>query len=207
MVPAWWPGLVNVLLHRIGPAHGGPRLSRRPRQAPGRRPRRTRRGGRHDRVVLAPSVRPGHVGDLPALVQRMAEVLDETGLWLRSARRSSSCPTRSGRRAAQGRGVGVARRRRAELRKTGGEVGRGLLHAGIGIAIGLLIFFATPSRPRGRSVGRSPSDSGGSSRRSRRWSSPRCGYRPSTRCLTAIYLFVVLASPASTCRCPAPWWR
>jgi predicted PurR-regulated permease PerM len=84
----------------------------------------------------------GHIGDIPAVVQKMAEVLEGTRLWLEERGGASLIPSALSDAEHLKRAFSDWLRAHAvELRKTGGEMGRGVLHAGIGMAIGLLIFF------------------------------------------------------------------
>ena len=92
----------------------------------------------------------GHLGDIPALFQKMAEVLDETRLWLETRGGPPIIP--EALRDAEQLKEALSEWLRAHgagLRKTGGELGRVLLDAGIGMAIGLLIFFRHPGTPDG----------------------------------------------------------
>ena len=92
----------------------------------------------------------GHAGDVPALFQKMAEVLDETRLWLARRGGPSLIPDALGDAdALQGALADWLRAHAAGLRRAGGEAGRNLLHIGIGMAIGLLVFFRYPSATTG----------------------------------------------------------
>lgn len=96
-------------------------------------------------IVLLVGLVRGHLGDIPAVFQRMAEILDETRLWLSERGGSLLIPDALGD-AEQLKGTLAAwlRAHAAELRKAGGELGRALVHAAVGMAVGLLIFFRTP---------------------------------------------------------------
>jgi predicted PurR-regulated permease PerM len=92
-------------------------------------------------VALLGLVR-GHLGDIPALFQKMAQVLDETRLWLEQRGGPPIIPEPlSDAEHLKGLVSTWLREHAAELRKAGGEAGRALLHVAIGIAIGLLVFF------------------------------------------------------------------
>ncbi|HEV8674113.1 MAG TPA: AI-2E family transporter [Methylomirabilota bacterium] len=87
----------------------------------------------------------GRAGDVPALFQTMAEVLDQTRLWLE--RRGGPALVPDALRDADDLQRAVAdwlRAHAAALRRTGGELGRMLLHVAAGIAIGLMVFFRQP---------------------------------------------------------------
>ncbi len=93
----------------------------------------------------------GHAGDIPALFQKMAEVLDGTRLWLE--RRGGGLLIPEALRDAESLKGAVAdwlRTHAAALQKTGGNLGRFLLHVAVGMAIGLLVFFRTPAATPGR---------------------------------------------------------
>jgi predicted PurR-regulated permease PerM len=92
----------------------------------------------------------GQLGDLPALFQKMADVLDGTRLWLEERGGPSLIPE-AARDADQLKGL-VADWLRAhakEVPSAGGRLGRFLLHAAIGMALGLLVFFRRPAPPTG----------------------------------------------------------
>src|SRR5262249_45977150 len=92
----------------------------------------------------------GHAGDIPTLFQKMAEILDETRLWLGEWAGTSFIPdAASDAESLKGAIAEWLRTHAAELRTTGGELGRSLLHIAVGMAIGLLVFFRTPAETRG----------------------------------------------------------
>ncbi len=100
-------------------------------------------------VALVALIR-GRLGDVPAVFQRMAEVLDETGLWLERQGGPVLIPD-AVRDAGQLRGAFTdwLRTHAAELQKAGSEAGRVVLHVSVGIAVGLLVFFRHPTRTEG----------------------------------------------------------
>ena len=101
-------------------------------------------------VLLLVGLIRGHVGDLPALFQKMAEVLEETRLWLEERGGPSLIPDALSDAEQLKRTFSAwLRTHAAELRKTGAETGRSILHAGIGMAIGLLLFFRHPPASTG----------------------------------------------------------
>jgi predicted PurR-regulated permease PerM len=152
LVPALLAGLlVNGLLHRLARRLTGRRLSRGSAKLAA--------AGLVALVALAIAagvvlflvgmVR-GHAGDIPALFQKMAEILDEARLWLEQRAGTSLIPEAlSDAEALRGTVAEWLRTHAAELRKTGGELGRALLHVAVGMAVGLLVFFRTPGGGQG----------------------------------------------------------
>lgn len=93
-------------------------------------------------ILLLVGLIRGHVGDLPAVFRKMAEVLEGTREWLEQRGGPSLIPD-AARDAEQLQGA-VAdwlREHARELQEAGGKLGRGILHAAFGMAIGLLVFF------------------------------------------------------------------
>jgi len=147
LVPALVAGLfVNVLLHRMARRMTGRWLSHRRAKLAAAALAGLAAVGLATLVVLALlGFARGHLGDLPALFQRMAEVLDETRLWLAARGAAALLPEAvSDAEALKTSAAGWLRAHGADLRKTGGELGRGVLHAAIGMAIGLMVFFSHP---------------------------------------------------------------
>jgi len=101
-------------------------------------------------VLLLIGTIHGHVADIPAVFQRMAQALDDTSLWLESRGAPALVPD-AGRDAAQLKAAisGWLRSHAEELRRTGGQLGRAVLHVIAGMAVSLLAFF----RPPGGSAG------------------------------------------------------
>jgi predicted PurR-regulated permease PerM len=152
LVPALLAGLlVNGLLHRLARRLTGRRLSQGTAKLAA--------AGLVALVALAIAVAVvlfliglirGHAGDIPALFQKMAEILDETRLWLEQRAGTSLIPEAlSDAESLKGMVAEWLRTHAAELRKTGGELGRALLHVAVGMAIGLLVFFRTPAGTQG----------------------------------------------------------
>ncbi len=101
-------------------------------------------------VLLLVGLIRGHLGDLPALFQKMAEVLDGTRLWLQQRGGPSLIPE-AARDAEQLKGL-IAdwlRTHAKEVPSAGGRLGRFILHAAIGMAVGLLVFFRRPAPSTG----------------------------------------------------------
>jgi predicted PurR-regulated permease PerM len=100
-------------------------------------------------LVLVGLVR-GHLGDLPALFQKMAEVLDGTRLWLEQRGGPSLIPE-AARDAEQLKGLFAdwLRDHAKELPGAGGRLGRFIFHAVVGMAVGLLVFFRRPAPSTG----------------------------------------------------------
>jgi predicted PurR-regulated permease PerM len=93
-------------------------------------------------VLLAIGLVRGRAGDVPALFERMAQVLDETRLWLEARGGPSLIPDAlSDAESLKGAFAAWLRAHAAGLQKASGELGRTLLHVAIGMAIGLLVFF------------------------------------------------------------------
>lgn len=92
----------------------------------------------------------GHVGDLPAVFRKMAEVLEGTRLWLEQRGGPSLIPE-AARDAEQLKNVFAdwLRTHAKDLQEAGGRLGRSILDAAIGMAIGLLVFFRRPSPSTG----------------------------------------------------------
>ncbi len=158
LVPALVAGLlVNVLLHRMARRLTGRWLSHGSAKVLAAALTGLAAVGIATAAVLVViGLIRGHVGDIPALFQKMAEVLDETRLWLEQRGGPSLIPEAL-RDAEQLKGTfsDWLRTHGAELRKTGGELGRVLLHAAFGMAIGLLVFFRHPTsavEPLGRAL-------------------------------------------------------
>lgn len=88
----------------------------------------------------------GHVGDLPAVFRKMAEVLAGTRLWLEQRGGPSLIPD-AARDAEQLKKVfaGWLRTHAKDLQEAGGQLGRSILDAALGMAIGVLVFFRRPS--------------------------------------------------------------
>jgi predicted PurR-regulated permease PerM len=148
LVPALLAGLlVNSLLHRLARGIGGRRLSHGAAKWVAFGVLALLALGIATAAVLfVIGVLRGKAGELPALFQRMAEVLDETRLWLEQRGGPTLIPDAlSDAESLKGAFADWLRGHAAELRKTGGEVGRLLLHAGMGIAIGFLVFFRHPT--------------------------------------------------------------
>src|SRR5262245_21022940 len=158
LVPALLAGLlVNGLLHRLAGRLAGRRLSRGSAKLAA--------AGRVAVVVLGIVVVAvlflvglirGHAGDIPALFEKMAQILDETRLWLEQRGGQSLIPEAlSDAESLKGAGAEWLRSHAEMLQKTGGALGRSLLHIAIGMAIGLLVFFRTPGvapGPLGRAL-------------------------------------------------------
>jgi predicted PurR-regulated permease PerM len=96
-------------------------------------------------VLLVGAFVHGRWGGLPALLARMAQVVDDTSTWLESRGIPALWPD-EGRDASQLKEViaGWLRGHGEGLRRVGGEVGRGVLHAAVGIAVGVMVFFRHP---------------------------------------------------------------
>ncbi len=152
LVPALLAGLlVNSLLHRLARLMAGRRL-----------PHGVAKwtavallaglavGLATGAVLFVAGVVRGRAGDVPALFQTMAEVLDGTRLWLE--RRGGPTLIPDALRDAESLKSAFAdwlRSHAAELRRTGGEAGRFLFHAAVGIVIGVLVFFRHPGGSAG----------------------------------------------------------
>ncbi len=152
LVPALVAGLfVNVLLHRLARRMAGRRLSHGSAKLVAFALVALAALGIVTGVVLLLiGLIRGHAGDIPALFQKMAEVLDETRLWLAERGGASLIPEAA--RDAESLRAAMAewlRAHAATLQKTGGELGRLLLHAAVGVAVGLLVFFRTPAATAG----------------------------------------------------------
>ncbi len=148
LVPALLAGLlVNSLLHRLARGMSGRHLSHGAAKWVAFGVLGVLAVGIATAAVLfVLGVLRGRAGDVPALFQRMAEVLDETRLWLEARGGPSLIPDAlSDAESLKGAFADWLRGHAADLRKTGGDLGRLLLHAGMGIAIGFLVFFRHPS--------------------------------------------------------------
>lgn len=101
-------------------------------------------------IVLLVGFLRGHLGDLPALFQRMADVVDQTRAQL--LERGLNAPFPDTLRDAdqiQSAASDWLREHAAELTKIGGEAGRLALHAVMGLVLGVLVFFRHPERSPG----------------------------------------------------------
>jgi predicted PurR-regulated permease PerM len=101
-------------------------------------------------VLLLVGLVRGHAGDVPALFERMAQILDETRLWLERLGVAAVIPDAAS--DAESLRAGIAdwlRAHAAMLQKRGGDLGRSLLHVAVGMAVGLLVFFRTPAASPG----------------------------------------------------------
>jgi len=148
LVPALLAGLlVNGLLHRLARRLTGHRLSHgSAKLAAAGLVALVALGIAVGVVLFLVGLIRGHAGDIPALFQKMAEILDETRLWLEQRAGTSLIPEAlSDAEVLKGTVAEWLRTHAAELRKTGGELGRALLHVAVGMAIGLLVFFRTPA--------------------------------------------------------------
>ncbi len=96
-------------------------------------------------VLLLVGLVRGRVGDLPAVFEKMAEVLDETSLWL-AQRGGPPLIPEAARDAEQLKEAVVEwlRTHARQVQGAGGTLGRIILHAAFGIALGLLVFFHRP---------------------------------------------------------------
>lgn len=152
LVPALVAGLfVTVVLHRLAGWLAGPRLSHgRARVLAASLVGAIAVGVVAAAILLLVGFIRGHMGDVPALFQRMAEVLDETRQWLEERGGPSMIPdTLSDAEHVQRTVSDWLRGHAADLRRTGETMGRGLLHTAFGIAIGLLVFFRRAAPPPG----------------------------------------------------------
>ena len=87
---------------------------------------------------------------LPALLQKMAEALDSTSLWLEARGAAGLIPDPIRDVAHLKAAVSAwLRAHGTELGRTGGELGRAVLHVAVGMAVGLLVFFRPRSDPEG----------------------------------------------------------
>ncbi len=152
LVPALLAGLlVNGLLHRLARRLTGRRLSHgSAKLAAAGLVALVALGIAVGVVLFLVGLIRGHAGDIPALFQKMAEILDETRLWLEQRAGTSLIPEAlSDAESLKGTVAEWLRTHAAALRKTGGELGRALLHVAVGMAIGLLVFFRTPAATQG----------------------------------------------------------
>jgi predicted PurR-regulated permease PerM len=84
----------------------------------------------------------GRWGGLPDLFAKMAQALDETSSWLEARGIPALLPDVGGDTGQLKEALADWLRTHGEtLRRTGGEVGRGLLHVAVGMAVGVLVFF------------------------------------------------------------------
>jgi predicted PurR-regulated permease PerM len=95
----------------------------------------------------------GHVGNLPDLYQRMADVLETTRAALARQNVGAFLPGMDDASPLSERLARWLREHQAELKHAGAEGGRLLLHLLFGVVIGLLVFFE-PAEPRGRGSAR-----------------------------------------------------
>jgi len=92
----------------------------------------------------------GRWGGLPDLFVKMAQALDETSGWLEARGIPALLPDIGGDASQLREALADWLRTHGEtLRRTGGEVGRGLLHVAVGMAVGVLVFFRHAERPDG----------------------------------------------------------
>jgi predicted PurR-regulated permease PerM len=138
--------LVHTLLHRTARLLSGPRLSHGAAKllAVGLLGLLAAGATAAAIVLLAAFVR-GHVGDLPAVFVKMADILDRTRSQLSSWGLSSE--TLAGLATAEDLKLAAVtwlREHGGELTKAGGEAGRVALHVAMGILVGLLAFFRHP---------------------------------------------------------------
>ena len=152
LVPALVAGLlVTVLLHRLAGRMAGPQLSHgRAKVVAAALVATVVVGAATGVILLLIGVLRGRVGDVPAVFEQMAQILDETRLWLAERGGPSIIPDAlSDAEHLKGLFAGWLRTHAAELQKFGGELGRGLLHAAVGMAVGVLIFFHAPGSSAG----------------------------------------------------------
>ena len=92
----------------------------------------------------------GRIGDLPKVFHKMAEVLAGTSLWLEERGGPPLIPE-AARDAEQLKQAFIdwLRAHAAALPGIGGKLGRGILHAAVGIALGVMVFFHRPSPSAG----------------------------------------------------------
>lgn len=144
-------------------------------------------------VVLFGFVK-GRVGDLPALFEKLAEVVDQLRARLASMGADSLIPESAA--DAEELKVAVAawlKGHSSELTKTGAEAGRLLVHALMGVVVGLLVFFAHPE------ASHRPLASALSERVKRFWSAfemivtAQVEISAINAALTAVYLFGILS--------------
>lgn len=101
-------------------------------------------------IILLVGFLRGHLGDLPALFQRMADVVDQTRAQLLKSGVTAPFPdTLRDAEQIQGAASDWLREHAAELTKLGGEAGRLALHAVMGLVLGVLVFFRHPEREPG----------------------------------------------------------
>jgi predicted PurR-regulated permease PerM len=101
-------------------------------------------------VLLLIGLVRGHAGDVPALFEKMAQIVDETRVWLERLGVAAVIPDAAG--DAESLRAAIAewlRAHAATLQQRGGALGRGLLHVAVGMAVGLLVFFRTPAAAPG----------------------------------------------------------
>jgi predicted PurR-regulated permease PerM len=148
LVPALVAGLlVNVLLHRLARRLVGPRLSHRSAKLVAAGLAGLVAVGIATAAILGVvALVRGHVGQMPEMLSRMADVLDETRLWLERHGGAALVPEAL-RDAEQVKDTAAEwlRAHSGTLRRHGGELGRALLHAALGMAVGVLVFFRHPT--------------------------------------------------------------
>ena len=152
LVPALVAGLlVNVLLHRLARRLMGPRLSHgRAKVVAAALAGLLAVGIATGVVLLLIGFVRGRIGDLPALFHKMAEALEGTQLWLAEKGAPQLIPDAvRDAKLLQATLSAWLRTHAAELQKLGGELGRMILHAAVGMAIGLLVFFRHPPGSEG----------------------------------------------------------
>jgi len=152
LVPALVAGLfVSVLLHRMAGRMTGRVLSHRTAKlAAAGLAGLVAVGVATTIVVLLVGLIRGHVGDVPAMFGKMAEALDQTGLWLE--KRGGGALVPDPLRDAEQLKDTVSewlRTHAADLRRRGGQLGHVLVHIAAGIAIGVLVFFRHPTSADG----------------------------------------------------------
>jgi predicted PurR-regulated permease PerM len=139
--------LVHVLLQRLARRLAGPRLSHGSAKVVaawvvGLMAVSVAAGA----VLLLVGVARGRIGDVPALLARMAQTLEETSDWLGARGVPFAIPD-AGRDAQELKAAAATwlRTHSSMLQKVGGEIGRTVFHAALGIAVGLLVFFRHPT--------------------------------------------------------------
>jgi predicted PurR-regulated permease PerM len=148
LVPALVAGLLlHTLLHRSARLLSGPRLSHGAARWIAAGAVALLAAGLTTLVAIGlASFARGHLGDLPGLYARMADVLDDARRQL-AAWGVSTGALEEWQTAEQIK-AGVAdwlREHAAELKRAGGEAGRTALHVLMGILAALLVFFRRPA--------------------------------------------------------------
>ena len=101
-------------------------------------------------VLALISLVHGRGGGLPDLFGKLAQALDETSLWLEAHGIPALLPDLGGDTAQLKEALADWLRTHGEmLRRTGGDVGRAVLHVAVGMAVGVLVFFRHPAGPAG----------------------------------------------------------